>query len=83
MSYGVSLAAGAASQFHELPATAQDALISRAADLVEAPWDGTRVLPGGDPAFRDAVFGEGRGLLALYVDDAAETIRIYNIVWFG
>jgi hypothetical protein len=37
--------------------------------------------PGDDPAFREAIFGQGRGLLAIHVDDAAQIIRIFNIVW--
>ena len=46
---------GAAVQFHSLPEAGQDALIARAAELAEAPWD-ARVLPGGDPRFRLVLF---------------------------
>ena len=28
-------------------------------------------------------FGEGRGMLEFHVDDAAEVIRIFDIVWLG
>ena len=39
--------------------------------------------PGNNPSRRQAIFGEGYGLLAFDVDDAAELIRIYRIVWIG
>jgi hypothetical protein len=39
--------------------------------------------PGRDPAFRRTVFGNGLGLLTFYVDDAAELIRIFSIIWIG
>jgi hypothetical protein len=82
VTYRVAFAAGAAAQFHNLPEHARDAVVRRAADLAERPWDDVRVLPPGDePAFREAVFGRGHGLLAVHVDDAAELVRIFNIVW--
>jgi hypothetical protein len=82
VTYRVIFAAGAAAQFHQLPEPARDALVAGAAALAEAPWDNTIVLPpGDDPAFREAIFGSGRGLLAVHVDDASQIIRIFNIVW--
>ncbi len=82
MTYRVAFAAGAAAQFHDVPEHARDAVVRRAADLAERPWDGVTVLPPGDNlAFREAVFGNGHGLLAVHVDDAAELVRIFNIVW--
>lgn len=82
MTYRVLLAAGAATKFHEMPEHARDALVARAADLIERPWDDTRVLlPGDDPAFRGATFDDGRGMLEFHVDDAGEVIRIFDIVW--
>lgn len=83
MTYRVEFALGAAPQFHDLPEPAQVALIARVVDLAEAPWDGTRVLPGADAAFRETTFDEGRGMLALYVDDTAEAIYMFNIVWLA
>jgi hypothetical protein len=84
VTYRVVLAVGAAVQFHHLPTEAQNALVSRVADLVEAPWDEALVLPpGDDPAFRETIFGQGRGLLDFYIDDDAEVVRIFNIVWLG
>lgn len=53
MSYRVALAAGARPKFHLLPEHARDALVARAADLVERPWDDdVRVLPGDDTTRR-------------------------------
>jgi len=84
VTYRVTFAAGAAVLFHHLPEHARDALVRRAAKLAEAPWDGTRILPpGDDPAFRGAIFGDGRGLLDFHVDDDAEVIQIFDVVWLG
>lgn len=80
MSYRVTFGGGAAVQFHSLPEAGQDALVARAADLAEAPWD-ARVLPGGDPRFRLALFDDGRGLVAFFLDEAVQEVRIFNIVW--
>jgi hypothetical protein len=84
VTYRVILAAGAAARFHHLPDHARDALVARAAELVDAPWDPASVLrPGDDPAFRETTFDQGQGLIDFYVDEAAEVIRIFNIVWLG
>lgn len=66
-----------------LPAApAREALVSRAADLVERPWDDARILlPGDDPAFRGTTFDDGRGMLEFHVDDESEVVRIFDIVW--
>ncbi|MGQ0464473.1 MAG: hypothetical protein ACT4QG_04030 [Sporichthyaceae bacterium] len=82
MTYRVTLAVGAALLFHNLPAHAQRALIVRAADLAEAPWDGAQVLPPGhDPSFRSTAFGDGSGLMEFHVDEATEVVGIFDIVW--
>jgi len=39
--------------------------------------------PGDDPACRQTVFGSGWGLLTFYVDDNAEMIRIFDLIWIG
>lgn len=39
--------------------------------------------PGEDPRFREAVFGEGRGILGFYLDEDVKRIRIFDIVWIG
>jgi hypothetical protein len=39
--------------------------------------------PGDDPAFREAIFGVGRGLGAFYINDYETIIRIFNIVWIA
>jgi hypothetical protein len=38
---------------------------------------------GGDPAYRQVVFGDGYGLLSFRVNDATELIRIFDIAWIG
>lgn len=83
MSYRVIFGPGGGAQFHNLPEPGRDALITRSVTLADAPWDDATVLPGGDPRFRETTFGAGRGLVSFHVDDAAEVIRIYNIVWTG
>jgi hypothetical protein len=84
VTYRVTFGGDAASQYHDLPELAQDALIARAVRLVEAPWDDAVVLPPGhDPTLRETIFGAGRGLLAFHVDEDAELVRIFNIVWIA
>jgi hypothetical protein len=52
-------------------------------ELVDAPWDATVMPPGDDPAYRQAVFGSGWGLLTFHADDDAELIRIFDLIWIG
>jgi len=52
-------------------------------ELVEAPWDAVVMPPGDDPAYRRTVFGAGWGLLTFHVDDNAELIRIFDLIWIG
>jgi hypothetical protein len=59
VTYRVTFAVGAAAQVHHLPEHARDALVARAADLGEAPRNGSTVLPpDDDPTFREAIFGQ-------------------------
>lgn len=84
MNYQVEFGGGAQVQFHSLPEVARDALIERATDLAQQPWDDVVVRPpGDDPSFRETLFGLGHGLLGFYVDDAARTIKIFDIIWVG
>jgi hypothetical protein len=39
--------------------------------------------PGDDPAYRRTVFGGGLGLVVFHVDDSAELIRIFELLWIG
>lgn len=81
MTFRVAFGGGAAIQFHSLPAAGQNALVARAAELAEAPWDAAVLPPGDDPAFRIALFDDGRGLMSFHVDEPGKTIRIFNLVW--
>ena len=65
-------------QLNGLPSAAFDALVERVVALVQEPWDADLMAPGDDPAYRQAIFGEGYGLLSLHVDDAAEQAMVRN-----
>lgn len=81
MTYRPTLTGHALTQFTDL--TTDTALIERILRLVEEPWDAWPVYPGGDePAFRETQFGD-HGLLSFRVDDDAEVIIIFNILWTG
>ena len=68
-----------------------DALVERVAVLVLEPvavlvlepWDAAVIPPDNDPAYRRTVFGAGYGLLSFRADEAAELIRIFDILWMG
>ena len=83
MSYRVEFGGGAQVQFHSLPERARDALVGCAAELAGQPWDAVVRPPGDDARFREAVFGSGSGIVGFYVDEAAQLIRIFDIVWVG
>ena len=84
MTYRVEFGGGAQVQFHTLPENARDALIERAVELAERPWDNVAVRPPGtDERFRETVFGSGTGILGFYVNEDAKLIQIFDIVWIG
>jgi hypothetical protein len=83
MSYRPEFEHAALVQLNGLPQAAFDALVERVTVLVSEPWDAAVIPPDNDPAFRRTVFGGGFGLLSFRVDDAAETISIFDIVWIG
>jgi hypothetical protein len=66
-----------------LPGDGFDALLARVVELADATWDAVVMPPGDDPDYRQAVFGSGWGLLTFHVDDAAELIRIFDLIWIG
>jgi hypothetical protein len=82
VTYRVRFEGGALVQLRGLPADGFDALLARVVELVDAPWDATVMPPGNDPAYRQAVFA-GWGLLTFHVDDGAELIRIFDLLWAG
>ncbi|WP_214409899.1 hypothetical protein [Sphaerisporangium fuscum] len=79
MSYRVEFHLSALAQLEGLPDEAFDALVKRAADLVDAPWD-AEVLYLEEPEFRHTLFGDF-GVMAFHVDQCAELIRIFNVTW--
>ncbi|HEY6481365.1 MAG TPA: hypothetical protein VIZ00_15125 [Streptosporangiaceae bacterium] len=57
--------------------------MDRILQLAEALWDAWTVPAAGDePAHRQAEFGE-HGLLSFRVDDEAESLVIFSILWAG
>jgi hypothetical protein len=81
VSYRVEFGGRAQVQYHSLPEDAREALIERAVDLADRPWDAAVRPPGTDTRFRETVFGSGNGLLGFYIDEDAQLIRIFDIVW--
>ncbi|WP_214103573.1 hypothetical protein [Acrocarpospora catenulata] len=71
----------ALAQMKGLPFEAILALAARTAELIDEPWDATAVYPD-DPSFRRTVFGDF-GVRAFHVDEKAELIMIYSVVWAG
>jgi hypothetical protein len=83
VTYRVRFEAYALVQLHGLSREAFDALLDRVVELVNEPWDAVVMPPGNDPAYRQSVFGSGWGLLTFHVDDNAELIRIFDLIWIG
>jgi hypothetical protein len=83
VTYHVRFEAYALVQLHGLPSEAFDAPLDRVVELVEAPWDAVVMPPGDDPAYRETMFGSGWGLLTFHVNDNAELIRIFDLIWIG
>ncbi|GII81984.1 hypothetical protein Sru01_69660 [Sphaerisporangium rufum] len=81
MSFRVILSGSALARMKNFPDLAMNALIERTADLLAEPWD-AHVLYPGRTDYRHTTFG-GFGLLHFHVDEAAELITIYEVVWSG
>jgi hypothetical protein len=50
-------------------------------ELSHKPWDTVICPPGSDPRYRETTFGLGAGIAGFYVDDDAQIIRIFDILW--
>jgi hypothetical protein len=83
VNYRAEFEGQALTQLKGLPQAAFDALVERVADLVREPWDADLMTHSGDPAYRQAIFGRGYGLLSFRVDETNELIRIFDIAWIG
>lgn len=83
MTYRVEFEGPALVQLNGLPSDAFDDLVERVVGLVDEPWDADLMTAGGDPAYRQAVFGDGYGLVTFRVDELAELISIFDITWIG
>lgn len=82
MSYHVELRGVALAKMKDFPPEALTALVARTADLVREPWDATVARPGRTD-FRQTTFGDGMGVLWFHVDEEAELIEIYDLIWAG
>ncbi|MEU7942476.1 hypothetical protein [Microbispora bryophytorum] len=81
MTYQVRLAAAVLARMKNLPDAALNALVERTADLVEEPWDAQALYPGRRD-YRHTTFGDF-GLIHFHVDEQAELITMYELVWAG
>lgn len=81
MSYSFTLHVSALAKMKGLPDDALTALAERTADLIEEPWDAAPSIPGRTD-LRETTFG-AMGFMFFAVDDEAETIIIYDLVWAG
>lgn len=82
MTYRVEFEGDALVRLRGLPEDAFDALVSRIVALAREPWDASEVAPGDEAPYREAFFGT-HGIISFRVDDSAERIRIFGIVWAG
>lgn len=83
MTYRVEFEGGTLVQLNGLPSVAFDALVDRMVMLVREPWDADLVAAADGSTHRQAVFGEGYGLVPFRVNDAAELISVFDIAWIG
>ncbi|GAA3832432.1 hypothetical protein GCM10022226_62070 [Sphaerisporangium flaviroseum] len=82
MSYRVELGGLALAKMKGFPDEALTALVARTAYLVREPWDAHVVDPSRTD-LRQTTFGDGVGIMWFRVDEAAELITIYDLVWAG
>ncbi len=82
MSYRIELRGLALTKMKDFPPQALTALVARAADLAHEPWEAQVARPGRTD-FRQTTFGDGMGVLWFHIDEAAELIEIYDLIWAG
>jgi hypothetical protein len=82
VTYRVEFEGDALVRLNGLPEDAFDALVNRIVALTREPWDASEVTPGDEAPYREAFFGD-YGIVSFRVDDSAELIRIFGIVWAG
>ena len=71
VTYRVEFGGGAQAQFHNPLRLRRDALVERAVELSEQPWDAFVRPPRADPRFQETTFALGTGIIGFYVDDDA------------
>ena len=85
MSYRPVLTVRAGAQFADLSKqqAIYQAFMDRLLKLIDAPWDARLVQPGGgEPEFRETLFGD-QGLLAFRLDEEAELLIVLYMIWAG
>jgi hypothetical protein len=85
VSYRPVLTVRAAAQFADLSRQQEiyEAFMDRLLHLIDAPWDARLVQPGGgEPEFRETLFGD-QGLLAFRLDEEAELLIVLYVIWAG
>ncbi|MFI6485053.1 hypothetical protein ACIBH1_44570 [Nonomuraea sp. NPDC050663] len=82
MSYGFELGPQALEMMKDLPDEALTALAVRTGELIRDPWDAWPLYPGRTD-YRETTYGDGRGLMHFYVDEQAEFLSIFMVLWTG
>ncbi|MGO9082639.1 MAG: hypothetical protein ACLQDY_27035 [Streptosporangiaceae bacterium] len=84
MTYRAWLTERALGQISGLPAPAFDTLIAVLARVCEDPYDPVFSVPAGSGGPRRRVAElAGAGFIVFVVDDAAELVRIFDLIWTG
>lgn len=81
MPYRVTFHAAASASIPGLPAEAFEALVEVLVMAGRDPYKTGSPDPD-DPAHRHATFG-GLGLVAYRIDEAAEVVHVYHVMWAG
>jgi hypothetical protein len=82
VTYRVEFEGDALERLSGLPKDAFDALVESVVGMVRDPWNANEAAPGEGAPYREAFFGD-YGILSFRVDERAERIRIFGILWAG
>jgi hypothetical protein len=83
VTYRPRLAQPVLRQMPGLPGGAFDLLVQTLARICDGPYDRLFSMPAGkDPRERMAELGDS-GFIVFTVDDDAELVRVYGLVWIG
>jgi hypothetical protein len=82
VSYRPHLESGALRQMHGLPEHALDMLVTLLTRICDDPYDPVFSAPTGVPRRRVADVGDF-GFIVFAVDETADLIRVFDVVWTG